>query len=319
MIYLDPQVNWHVRQPYGPQATGTPPPINPVQNPVEEFMAFTEADQHLYQLLRGGPMQFMTLVTETAKALKPRDKRQKTAFKHEVIMRLGTLIKRRSLKCFRGHLVCLPNWRPSEQMTARVATLINTFRGSVNLHRKRERKPSRLISASSAETTPVALPNKPKALRRLFKPIKPPTSAAEASSAASALAKLPRQKKKFSGWIGKVRSYRGMPIKLPNGEQVFAMGARRGRVVWSRVPGELAGGLAGAGTGWGVLPASRVKAVKNFSAACLGSLKAGRKERPSEAKRLACRANGCRPPRPGSRPRGRPRRTSGADGPTRVV
>ena len=297
--------------PVGPQATCAPPPNNPVPKPVENFMVWSEPDQHLYRLLQGGPKQFMTLVTETAKALKPRDKRQKTAFKHGVMVRLGTLIRRRSLKCFRGHLVCLPNWRPSGQMTARVASLINKFRGSVNQHRKRERKPSRLISTPSTKIAPVALPNKPKALRRPFKPIKPPLSAAEASSAASALAKLPRKKKRWSGWIGSTRSYRWMPIKLPNGELVFAMGALRGRVVWSRVPGELTGGLEEAGVSWGVVPASRVKFVKNFSAACLGSLKAGRKERPSAVKAASARANGCRPPRPGSRPRGRPRKAAG--------
>lgn len=288
-----------------------PPSINPGLKPVEEFMAWTAPDPHLFRLLEGGPKQIMALVTETAKALKPRDKRQKTAYKYGVMKRLGKLMKRKSLKRFRGHLVCLPNWRPSEQMTARVATLICKFRGSVNQYRKRERKPSWLTSRSSAETTPVALPKKPNAVRRPVKPpkpIRPPMSAAEASAAAGALARMPRKKKKWSGWIGSTRCYRWMPIKLPNGDSVFAMGARRGRVVWSRVPGELPGGIKGVDVGWGVLPARRVKIVKNVAAVCLGSLKAGAKERPSVAKSAAARANGCMPCRPGKQ-RGRPRKT----------
>ena len=62
-----------------------------------------------------------------------------------------------------------------------------------------------------------------------------------------------------------------------------------------------------------------VRIYKQPEAVLLGAQKRGKKELKSEAKAAAARANGCRPPRPGSRPRGRPRRAGGAAGPTRVV
>jgi hypothetical protein len=139
-------------------------------------------------------------------------------------------------------------------------------------------------------------------------------SADEITAAASALAKNPRQRKIWSGWIGPTRSYRGLPIKLPNGESVFAFGALRGRVVWSRGRGELTGGVNGAGLDWGAVPAMHVKVIKNPSAQLLGRLKRGKAERPSALKAAAAQANGCMPPRPGRR-RGRPRRPAAAAGP----
>ena len=48
--------------------------------------------------------------------------------------------------------------------------------------------------------------------------------------------------------------------------------------------------------------------LKLPQAVLLGSLKRGRNERPSQRKAEACRRNGCCPVRPGSRPRGRPRK-----------
>jgi hypothetical protein len=54
--------------------------------------------------------------------------------------------------------------------------------------------------------------------------------------------------------------------------------------------------------------ASELRLCKNPSAITLGRKKFGTKERPSSRKVAACRNNGCVPPRPGSRPRGRPKK-----------
>lgn len=51
-----------------------------------------------------------------------------------------------------------------------------------------------------------------------------------------------------------------------------------------------------------------LRMTKNSSAVALGRKKLGRRERPSKRKAEACRRNGCRPVRAGSRPRGRPRK-----------
>lgn len=59
--------------------------------------------------------------------------------------------------------------------------------------------------------------------------------------------------------------------------------------------------------GWGALPQERVRLVKCAAARMLGRLRRGVQERKSEPKAAAVRINGLMPPRPGSRPRGRPR------------
>jgi hypothetical protein len=273
----------------------------------EELSALVQADPHIFRLLKQeGVMHEMTLVTKVSKELRPGSRRQRLAIKFCVLKRLTTHMRRGTLRLFRRHLVCLPGWKPHEGMTARVATLVGKYGESARKARKRQKQRCSSIPTVKCEVTTFTPIEKPKAPRVVSKPAKIPVSEAEASAAAITLARLPRQRKIWSGWIGPTRSYCGMPIKLPNGEQVYVFGTLRGRVVWSRVPGDLVNLLNGVGVDWGVLPAGRVKVVKNQQAALLGRLKAGKVERPSRRKQEAARANGCRPPRPGSRPRGRP-------------
>lgn len=126
------------------------------------------------------------------------------------------------------------------------------------------------------------------------------------SEAARRLARLPRRpRRRWSGLIGSVRSYRNLPVLLPGGERAYAFGARRGLLVYVREPGMCAGDPDLAGQSWGVVPASSVRIIKNEHAARLGRLKAGKAERKSEAKARAARLNGLRPCREGKR-RGRP-------------
>ena len=107
--------------------------------------------------------------------------------------------------------------------------------------------------------------------------------------------------------IGRVRSYRNMPIWLADGRLVYALGAKRGRVVFTSDPDGPLGSRDGLGRNWGVIRASQVTVVKNPMAQILGSRKRGVKEAPSAAKAAAARVNGRCPVRAG-RKRGRPPR-----------
>ena len=130
------------------------------------------------------------------------------------------------------------------------------------------------------------------------------------TAAARALAKRPRRvKRKWSGFAQGERVWRNREIELPDGRRAFIYGALRGKVGWSLHPIGMPMDNDHLGN-WGVSPQHAVRLVRNPNAQMLGRRKAGIRERPSAAKAEAARVNGQMPPRPGSRPRGRPRSTS---------
>ena len=137
-------------------------------------------------------------------------------------------------------------------------------------------------------------------------PPKPNPTGAEISEAARVLGKRRGLKKRWSGFVNGERVWRGREIELPDGTRAYAYGARRGVVIWSLGPARLPGG-DGEPLGWGALPQQHVRLVRCAAAQILGRRKAGVRERPSPTKAAAVRINGTMPPRPGSRPRGRPR------------
>lgn len=61
---------------------------------------------------------------------------------------------------------------------------------------------------------------------------------------------------------------------------------------------------------YGACRTTELRPFKNPAAVLFGSLKRGVRERPSAKKARAARCNGSRPPRAGSRPRGRPRKAA---------
>ena len=132
------------------------------------------------------------------------------------------------------------------------------------------------------------------------------------SEAARQLSTLSRQAvRRLSGWISdEVRSFRNMQVALPGGRRVFVFGVLRGRLVFTSVPDGHVGDTGGVGTSWGVVRADQVQIVKNEHAVILGKRKSGVKEKFSPRKAEVARRNCYLPPRPGSRPRGRPRRSS---------
>jgi hypothetical protein len=113
------------------------------------------------------------------------------------------------------------------------------------------------------------------------------------SRAASALASLPRrQPRRWTGWLStSVRGYRDQRVTLPDGRVWFLYGAIRGKAIVTPDRGRLMGGFDEPFR-WAVMPANQVVPVKNEAARLLGSMKRGRKERPSLRKQEAARRNG---------------------------
>ncbi len=128
------------------------------------------------------------------------------------------------------------------------------------------------------------------------------------SSAGAALGRIPRkQKRQWTGWLRDHHLKKGDLVITPSGEVRPVYGAFRNQIiVWkSAVP--LHGGLPA-----DVFSAAVLQRYKHPTAVLLGAAKRGLKEVKSAAKRESCRRNAKMPPRPGSRPRGRPRKTTQA-------
>ena len=126
----------------------------------------------------------------------------------------------------------------------------------------------------------------------------------EISLAAAALRKTPPRTGAWCGWLGSYHLRKGDKVILPDGRIGVVYGAARNKViVWKEhmLPG-----------GWpaDVYEAVSIRRFKNPAAVALGGCKRGVKEHPSEIKVSSARENGRRPVRPGSRPRGRPKRSA---------
>ena len=74
----------------------------------EDAFAFTRADEHIFRQLRNGPMRLMTLINVATRLVGYASKRQKLAIRHEILMRLTTLIRRRQLRRIKRVFVGLP-------------------------------------------------------------------------------------------------------------------------------------------------------------------------------------------------------------------
>jgi hypothetical protein len=60
--------------------------------PPADFGEYTEADPHIFSLLRGGPMPLMTLLNRVARLVPSRSKKQRVAIKRQVLRRFGRLL-----------------------------------------------------------------------------------------------------------------------------------------------------------------------------------------------------------------------------------
>ena len=109
-------------------------------------------------------------------------------------------------------------------------------------------------------------------------------------------------------WTGVVfngrRAWIGLPVVLPGGSPGWVKQALAGMVcVRTTVTDPLDGAVHE------YLGAAALKPYRLPEAVLLGSLKRGKQERKSAIKAAASRRNGAMPPKPGSRPRGRPRKS----------
>jgi len=135
-------------------------------------------------------------------------------------------------------------------------------------------------------------------------------AAAEASLAGSALRQLraqphPLTRRRYTGRIGNGRrGYAGQTVLLPNRTLGRLIAARRG---WAAVAHVDPFSVRSSRITY--VAAAEISPYKHPAAVALGRLKAGCREKPSDAKARACRRNGRCLPRAGSRARGRPRST----------
>lgn len=134
-------------------------------------------------------------------------------------------------------------------------------------------------------------------------PVQQVTARELISTAAMTLGALPkRQRRRWTGWVGRDHFWRGRKIVMPTGQVAEVYGIVRGlaAVQW-------ADPLSIEGVRRHVLPVNQVSVYKNPAARVLGMLKRGCKEKFSQSKIITCRANGGKPCHPGRR-RGRPRK-----------
>lgn len=64
----------------------------------DDMFTFTEADEHIFRLLRDGPQPIMSVVNKVGRLLPSRSKRMRIAKKQQTLMRITTLIRRGQLK-----------------------------------------------------------------------------------------------------------------------------------------------------------------------------------------------------------------------------
>ena len=126
----------------------------------------------------------------------------------------------------------------------------------------------------------------------------------EIQSAAKSLGSS--KKKRRSAWTGCIQNKRvrkDQRVILPDGTLARVRGARRGKVIcyWED-PFSISKKC------FDIFKDTALRLYKDPAAVLLGSQKKGVTEKKSHAKSEAARKNGSKPPRPGSRPRGRPRK-----------
>jgi hypothetical protein len=107
----------------------------------------------------------------------------------------------------------------------------------------------------------------------------------------------------WTGWIGEEHYWRGRKVILPGGIVGCVYGCVRSKaIVRVEAPLSILGFVDR------VYDADDLIVYRNPAAVELGKGKRGVRERPSAIKAETSRLNGYAPPRPGSRPRGRPRK-----------
>jgi hypothetical protein len=319
-VFINPESTWH--PPFAPPKPPQPPPdLNGT-----DLMLFKALQRHG----RYGSL-IWPLLNEVAAEQKPADRAEARQIRRELWRRLRGLIK-----------AGVVHW-----YTRKSISIFNLPRHYVN-RRRRSRAGSTLTSKLASKTCQTGILPSKSAKNKLLsdcgtaappQPVATITQTAQAASsdplppirlaaksdaapthneeqadrirqAARELARLPRNvRRRSNGYIGQVPVRRNQRIILPSGQLVYAYGVTRRKLVWtSRATGP---NTDSSDDNWafGAVDADQVRLVKDPNAIILGRLKTGVRERASEAKRRAARANGLNACRPGRR-RGRPRSPS---------
>jgi len=303
--------------PEQPSSTKTTKPPVAKANPIHE--AFVEAtDRRLLDALnerQGASVLLWNLINEVANYDRPRSTPERNLLRLEIWSRLKRLLHLGALKRVHRRWIRLPTVGDPMQATA-----CSTPRKPVG------RRPSRKPHHSTPWEKPTfSTSHAPKNQERIAgaheikdaavqtalpsgaaapdPPSAPAASGIELSQAARRLAGHRWQfGRRTTGSVSGRRVRLGQTIMMPDGKTGRVLFAWRGCVLLEI--GDIANfedcKLA-------AVSADDLRLVKNPHAALLGSCKLGRCERHSAKKVRACKKNGCVPPRPGSRPRGRPR------------
>ena len=191
--------------------------------------------------------------------------------------------------------------------SSRIQGRFNESTGSVA---KTPSTPRPWISQSTVANRPLSPDSAPRRSMEAPGKTESAPSVEQLADAARTLAGLLRKKpKEFAGFFRNQPCRFGQMARTPLGEILPIVFAYYGRVfldvdvpkgtplseVWPRIT-------------W---RERQLQIVKHPAAVALGRLKRGKKERPSELKKMTARANGAKPCKPGKR-RGRPRKTTGS-------
>jgi hypothetical protein len=132
----------------------------------------------------------------------------------------------------------------------------------------------------------------------------------QVSEAARNLRSMPRKSsKRWTGWLHGLHFWRGRLVVLPDGDVIPVMWTCRKRILLQDVLDLPFRDWAE----WGARWENQVQPYRNPAAVMLGQRKLGVRERSSQRKADAVRLNGSKPPRPGSRARGRPPRNANSN------
>ena len=316
MIYLDPETCWHVRQAFRPTpAPASIAPLRGVQHPrapkVLDFM----------RQQAGGPVNMWRVVNALTKAeAKDGDDRGQRRFRRlcfwvaiRELLRVKLLFRHYD-QIATANFGYRPRRKSVRNAHQHARRLASEMPGSNQAEAKLEvaGKPTQPI-----EIKPVTMKTTTQANPSITENAKPSLEQISCAASLIAMKDRPRPRsrrncRKCAGYLGGERIRRMSLFRVPTDEILPVCLIHRGWVYVMREPESPRLFIERFKT-------SEVQRIKNPAAVLLGRLKAGRKERPSLAKAAAARRNGAQPCRPGSRPRGRPRRTGGAGGPTRVV
>lgn len=308
-------------QPPSSSTRNVPPPLPPLSHRLTQHCTELVDYRILYRLQhQTEPEHIWKLISKVVMLENPRSKRERDRFRVEAWQRVKAMMRVGIAELVQRHYVrvgpVIPEWRkdvgsallrrvgrkssrkarhPERSKIRRIPTV--TSRGN------RKRSHEQFVMPTYA---PVFAPNQSGSTAAIAPvppaPTPPAPSMDDAKLAAKRLAAHRwKLRHRLTGTIGGQRVWQHQTVAMPDGSEARLVFAHRGRVLVS------VGDVLSIDESK-IIPsrAHEITLISNPSAVVLGRLKRGKLERPSQQKVEACRRNGSRPVRPGSRRRGRP-------------